>query len=412
MDFQSALGHGLVVAFGFVFVMGLLTALTPCVYPLIPITVSIFGAKQATSKRKAAVLSGAYVFGIAAMYTGLGLAAALTGTVFGRVMANPWVVGTVALVFGTLAASMFGAFELALPTSLQGRLSQVGGKGFAGAILMGLVAGLIAAPCTGPVLAALLTYVATTRDVVLGGSLLFVYALGLGAPFFVIGTFSVALPKSGPWMDAVKSVFGILLLATALYFLKDVIAPLRDALSASTAFRATMAALVAGGVVLGAVHLSFSAGGLATVRKTVGVLCVVVGAFGLAGSFASAEPEAVAGAAKVPWLRNEADGLAKGKATGRPIMIDFGADWCVACKELEHRTYPDPRVVKELERFVPVLLDMTKATDENDALQEKYGVKGLPAVVFISATGQVLPKPRLAGFVPPDEFLTLLKQVQ
>src|SRR5262249_44936269 len=155
-----------------------------------------------------------------------GVVAAATGSVFGRVMANPWVIGGVAIVFLIFAASMFGAFEMALPASWQARLSQVGGKGFAGALAMGLVAGIMAAPCTGPVLGAVLTYVATTQKLALGGTLLFVYALGMGLPFFVLGTFAVSLPKSGPWMEAVKSVFGIALILLALYFLKDVLPPL------------------------------------------------------------------------------------------------------------------------------------------------------------------------------------------
>src|ERR1041385_3060806 len=176
MDFQAALGHGLIFAYAAVFLGGLLTAATPCVFPLIPITVSIFGARQARSKRQAAVLSATYVLGIALTYTLLGVVAGATGTAFGPIMANPWVIGGVALVFVALAASMFGAYDIALPSSLQTRLSQVGGKGAAGAFAMGLVAGIIAAPCTGPVLGAVLAYIATTQKLGFGGSLMFTYA--------------------------------------------------------------------------------------------------------------------------------------------------------------------------------------------------------------------------------------------
>ncbi len=410
MNFEGALGQGLFVAVPFVYVMGLLTAATPCVYPLIPITVSIFGAKKAARKVDAAKLSGLYVLGIAAMYTGLGLTAALTGTVFGRVMANPWIIGVISLVFVALAASMFGAFELALPPALQSRLSQVGGQGPLGAFLMGLVAGLIAAPCTGPVLAALLTYVATTKNLLVGGSLLFVYSVGLGTPFFLLGTFSVALPKSGPWMDAVKSVFGILLLGTALYFLKDVVPALRAPLVNSWTFRAPLLAAAAVGLGLGAIHLSFSGGALRAARKGIGVALAVVGGYGVAASFA-ATPVGAAGA-QLAWVKSEADGLALARKLGKPAIIDFGADWCVACKELEHQTYPDPRVTRALDRFVPIMLDMTQASDENDALQAKYGVSGLPAIVFVGKDGQVLKAPRVAGFVPPEQFLKVLDQVQ
>lgn len=409
MNFEGALGQGLFVAVPFVYVMGLLTAATPCVYPLIPITVSIFGARKAARRIDAARLSALYVLGIAAMYTGLGLFAALTGTVFGRVMANPWIIGAISVVFVALAASMFGAFELQLPPALQNRLSQVGGQGPVGAFLMGLVAGLIAAPCTGPVLAALLAYVATTRNLGLGGSLLFVYSLGLGTPFFLLGTFSVALPKSGPWMDAVKSVFGILLCGTALYFLKDVVPQLREPLVDSWAFRAPLLGAAALGLALGAVHLTFSGGALRATRKGLGVALVVVGGYGVAGSFTAPAPGA---STTLAWVRSEADGLALARKLGKPALIDFGADWCVACKELEHQTYPDPRVARALDRFVPIMLDMTQASDENDALQAKYGVSGLPAVVFVGKDGQVLKTPRVAGFVPPEQFLKVLDLVQ
>src|SRR5262252_4112836 len=245
MDFQAALGHGLIFAYAAVFVGGLLTALTPCVYPLIPITVSIFGAKQAKRRLEAAALSTMYVLGIAATYTVLGVIAAITGHAFGAgVSGNPWIIVPIALVFVVFAVSMFGAFELNLPPSLQARLSQVGGKGYGGALAMGLVAGLIAAPCTGPVLGSVLAYVGARQSVLLGGTLLFVYALGMGLPFFIIGTFAIALPKSGAWMEAVKSVFGIAMLVVALYFLKNVVAPLDLGVSSKMNFRLAMVGVI------------------------------------------------------------------------------------------------------------------------------------------------------------------------
>ena len=228
LDFQAAIAKSLPLALGVVFVGGILTSLTPCVYPLIPITVSIFGARQGVSRLKGAALSSVYVLGMAVMYTGLGIGAALTGKAFGHVMANPWVIGTVAGVFILFGISMLGAFELNVPTGLQTRLSQVGGEGWGGAFAMGLVSGVVAAPCTGPILGGVLTYVATTQNVVLGGALLFTFSIGMGLLFFVIGTFAVSLPKSGNWMDAVKSVLAVVMFVVALYFLKDVIPPLKD----------------------------------------------------------------------------------------------------------------------------------------------------------------------------------------
>src|SRR5512134_2146447 len=257
LGLAGLLAGGSALAFGVAFAGGILTSLTPCVYPLIPITVSIFGARKAGSRGEAMALSGLYVLGIAAMYSALGVGAALTGKAFGSVMQNPWVIGFVALVLAAMAASMFGAFELRLPASLQGRLNTVGGAGRAGAFAMGLVSGIIAAPCTGPVLAAALTFVAAKGSVAFGFGIMFAYALGMGLLFFLIGAFSISLPKSGPWMETVKSLFGVALLAAAGVFAKDVFPWLRPIFSAAgwVAFAAGAAAAL--GVLVGALDLSF-----------------------------------------------------------------------------------------------------------------------------------------------------------
>ncbi|HJZ84529.1 MAG TPA: cytochrome c biogenesis protein CcdA [Polyangia bacterium] len=403
MDFQAALGHGLPFAFGLVFLGGLLTAATPCVFPLIPITVSIFGAKQAARKRDAALLSGCYVLGIAAMYTGLGVAAAATGRAFGGVMANPWVIGVIAAIFVAFAASMFGAYDIALPTSWQNRLSQVGGKGVAGAFAMGLVAGVIAAPCTGPVLGAVLAYVATTQKLAFGGSLLFTYALGMGLPFFLVGTFAIALPKSGPWMDAVKSVFGILLLNAAAYFLKDVWPALKTPIPTATWFRVTALAAVAVGLALGAVHLSFHSAAREQVRKAVGVILVVAGVHAGAVSLTTSPIPAYS---EEQWAAQEAGLLAQARSEHRPVMIDFGADWCAACKELELKTYPDPLVAGELKRFA-----FFKVDDRHATASEKYGALGLPYVVFFDSRGQLRKDLTVQGYKTPQEFVAILRAV-
>src|SRR3954447_14520286 len=250
------LSRGYLVAFATVFVGGFLTSLTPCVYPMISITVSLFGARgDNVSRSRAMALAATYVGGIGAMYTGLGVSFALAGRAFGTFMASPYVMVPIAILFFVMAASMFGAFELALPTGLQTRLSGVGGKGFGGAFLMGLVGGIIAAPCTGPVLASVLAYVATTRSVFLGGSLLFTYALGMGVLFFVIAAFAVSLPKSGGWMDAVKSIFGVIMIVAALYFLRNVSKPLSSYGTHTTSWLLIHVVAIVAGVALGGIHL-------------------------------------------------------------------------------------------------------------------------------------------------------------
>jgi thiol:disulfide interchange protein DsbD len=403
MDFQAALGHGVFFAYLAVFVGGLLTAATPCVFPLIPITVSIFGARAATRKLEAALLSGLYVFGIAIMYTALGLGAAATGSAFGRVMANPWVIGFVAAVFVLFAASMLGAFEIALPASLQARLTQVGGRGLGGALAMGLVAGIIAAPCTGPVLGAVLTYVATTQKLVFGGSLLFVYAIGMGLPFFLVGTFAIALPKSGPWMDGVKSVFGIVMLVAALYFLKDVAPVLKRYVPTGRGFQVGAAAAVLVGVALGAVHRSSHGSIGERTLKFLGVALVVVGAHAVIVG----QTKGLPGLTEGEWAARGATVLAQARTQHKPVVIDFGADWCPACKELELITYPHPQVAQELKRFVFIKID-----DDHGTVNPQFGGNGgLPLVVFFDSEGRQLKERSLQGFLKPSEFLEILRQV-
>src|SRR5512138_1184294 len=368
----ALLAQGSVLAFAVAFAGGVATSLTPCVYPLIPITVSIFGARKAGSRREAMTLSGLYVLGIAAMYSALGIGAALTGRAFGSVMQNPWVIGGVALVLAAMAASMFGAFELRLPSSWQGRLNTVGGAGRAGAFAMGLVSGVVAAPCTGPVLAAALTFVAAKGSVAFGFGIMFTYALGLGLLFFLIGAFSIALPKSGPWMDVVKSVFGVALLAAAGVFLKDAFPAVRPLFSAARAAAFVAAGAAAAGVLLGALHGSFSAPGWRRAGKAAGV-ALLVGAI-VYGAGASAARERRRAAEAFAWVHDEHEALALAKREGRPVIIDFWADWCTACKELDRIAWADPRVREEAARFVAVKMDGTTGSDAFQAASEKYRI--------------------------------------
>lgn len=232
-EFERTLGEeGLISALLLVFLAGFLSSLTPCVYPLIPITISVFGASGAKSRLHGFSLSLVYVLGIALTYSVLGVAAAMFGTVFGGAMQHPAVIMSLVVVFGVLGLSSVGLFDLRLPGDLQTKLSSVGGAGYLGAFLMGLVAGIIAAPCVGPIVAGVLLYVARQQDVVLGGGMLFVFALGLGVIFVLLGTFSSLLnklPRAGGWMESVKVVFGAVFFGMALYYLRYVVPTLGDA---------------------------------------------------------------------------------------------------------------------------------------------------------------------------------------
>jgi thiol:disulfide interchange protein DsbD len=410
MNGSNLLAHGWLFAFATVFVGGFLTSLTPCVYPLIPITMSIFGARgEHIGRSRALLLASSYVAGIGVMYASLGIFSALAGRAFGTFMANPWIMVPIAILFVAMAASMFGAFELSLPSNLQTRLSAVGGKGFGGAFAMGLVGGIIAAPCTGPVLASVLAYVATTRSIGLGGSLLFTYALGMGVLFFAIAAFAVALPKSGPWMEAVKSIFGIVMLVMALYFLRNVSPALRDLARPSQLFLVGSIVACALGLGLGAVHLSFHDSGTKRVRKGVGVAALVAGGFGVVSWLLV--PKVAAGAPTLVWTYGEKAGVAAAHGAHKPALIDFFADWCIPCKELDLKTFANPEVARELSRFQLVKMDCS--SDEDPVVKEttaRYQAATLPTLVLLDSAGKVAEK--IDHFVTPPELLDRLRAVR
>jgi thioredoxin:protein disulfide reductase len=405
----ALLAEGSLLAFAAAFAGGVATSLTPCVYPLIPITVSLFGARNAGSRREAVTLSALYVLGIAVMYSALGVGAALTGAAFGTVMQNPWVIGLVAIVLAAMAASMFGAFELQLPSAWQARLNGVGGAGRAGALGMGLVSGIIAAPCTGPVLAAALTFVAAKGSVPFGLGIMFTYALGMGLLFFLIGAFSISLPKSGPWMDTVKSVFGVALLAAALVFLKDAFPAVKPLFSAARTAAFAAAGAAALGVLVGALHGSFHGGAGARLAKGLGVALLVGGiVYGLGASQARERARVAAG---FTWAHSYEEAIAIARASSRPVILDFWAEWCAACKELDRIAWSQPSVREEAGRFVAVKLDGTDASDAFLAVSEKYGVVGLPSVIFLDGRGREVPE-RVMGAIPAEEMVQRLRAVE
>jgi thioredoxin:protein disulfide reductase len=395
-----------VSAIAICFAAGVATSLTPCVYPMIAITVSVFGARQATSKLAAAKLSTAFVLGIAALFTPLGVIAALSGDVFGSQLSNPIVLWGLALFFLVLAASMLGAFELDLPGGLKNRLAMAGGEGLKGAFVLGLVNSLIAAPCTGPVIGFLLTWIGTTRNVALGASAFFSYSLGLGMLFFFVGTFSMSLPKSGQWLEGIKSAFGIVMIAAAVYFVRDQIPGLSELASRTGAFLLITLALIAVGVAIGGVHLSFhGASVLQRARKGAGIALAVAGLCGVIG-YLEALPEG----ARLAW--NEDYGSAKSLAlsSGKPLLVDFGASWCGACGELDRHTFSDERVVREGQRFVTVRVDLTNETPEKKAILTSYEQRGLPLVVLHDSEGKEAA--RVTNFVEAPKFLEIMRAVR
>lgn len=403
--FTRALERGPLYAGLAAFLGGFATSLTPCVYPMIAITVSVFGARETRSRWQAMGLSTAFVLGIAAMFTPLGVVAGYTGAVFGTVLSSPWVVFGIAFVFLALAASMFGAFELVLPSGLTNRLAQVGGVGMGGAFLLGLVSGIIAAPCTGPVLTGILLWIGNTKSAGLGALAMGAFSLGLGIPFWLVGTFAIRLPKGGSWMVGVKSFFGIVLAVAALYYLKNAV-PLLASLARPEALFAYGAAAVAlFGLVLGAIHLSFDEGGWwIRLRKGAGILATVAGSFLLLSWWQMPK-------AQLAWELSETEARQRALVEKRPLLIDFTADWCGACNDLARETFAHPDVMEEAGRFVAVKVDATN--DDDPAVvevQERYRVVGLPTVLIFDSQGTE--RARITEFVPPAKFLEAIRDVE
>jgi thiol:disulfide interchange protein DsbD len=407
--FRNALQSGSWgMALGLIFVAGLATSLTPCVYPMIVITVSVFGARQATTRMEAAKLSTAFVLGIAGLFTPLGVVAALTGDVFGSQLSNPIVLIALAAFFIALAASMFGAFDLDLPSGLKNRLATVGGVGLQGAFVLGLVSALIAAPCTGPVVGFLLTWVGSTGNVVFGAASFFSFALGLGMLFWLVGTFSMSLPKSGRWLEWIKSVFGIVMLGAAAYFVRDLVPGLMELAQHTDSFLGGAVALLVAGLAVGAVHLSYHHTSLLERgRKTLGIGLAVAGLCGVVGYLVALPP-----GASIPWREDYLAAKKLAEESSRPLLIDFGASWCGACGELERHTFSDPRVVRDSQRFVSVRIDLSPGQDTADkkALLASYQHGGLPLVVLHDRSGSEVA--RVTNFVEAEKFLELMKSVQ
>ncbi len=420
--FTRYAAKGGLFALGASFLAGIAASLTPCVFPMVPITVALFGATESTSRARGAALSATFVLGIACLFTPLGMAFAVSGKLLGSSLANPWVVSAIATLFFALAASMFGAFEMALPASVNNRLSTVGGVGFRGAFVLGLVMGLIAAPCTGPFLTGMVLWLATTKNMLLGASAMFLFAVGLGMPFFLAGAFAVSLPKGGAWMLGIKWSSGVVLAYMALSYLRDGFPLIRKAVQPTTTFGAVATAIFAVGLVLGCIHIAAERrkSPIAHLSKPMKLASIVPA---IAGMFLTISwmnmpknlvPEAMAaGQAAAPviaWQTKEGPATELAQREKKPMLIDFGAEWCTACKELDERTWPSPNVRAEAARFVAVKIDATDEDDpETKRLTKKFGVVGLPTVILLDSQGKE--KVRFTEFVAADKMTAALKGV-
>jgi len=410
---ERALASGSWLAFLMVFLGGVLASLTPCVFPMIPITISFIGMNAQGNPVKGFVMSLWYVLGIALVYSTLGLMAAAGGAAFGQATQTPVFMGAVAAVIFAMALSMAGLYDIQLPSGLTSRIG--GGRtGFLGPLLMGMAMGLIAAPCVGPVIVVLLSWVATTGSLFLGFWLLFTFAMGMGMLFIVLGTFGGMLPPGG-WMVTVKHVFAIVLYALSLWFLRTWLPAWVPPLVFGLALMLSVSAW-------GAFNpLPADAGARAGLNKGImrflwiaGMALALIG--GLRG-FApgllptgDAAPTSEETALHEPdWLWDETAGFEEAAASGKPLMMDFWAEWCAACIELDHKSYNQDEILRLAQSFVAVKMDMTKRSSENDATRERHRVVGMPTVIFFDSQGNELE--RFSGFKNAADLSAIMERV-
>ncbi len=451
----SLVSRGFFLTWIVVFLAGVLVSFTPCVYPMIPITLSIIGARSAEQKPlQGFARSLVFVLGLAVVYTALGFIGAKTGKLVGFMLQNKWFLGFLTLFFLAMGASMLGLFEIQMPPSLASRLQGKAGRGgYVGAFLLGVVTGVVASPCGSPVLFSVLTLATQSGQELVGMALLFAYALGIGMLFLVLGTFPAFLrvmPKSGDWMEDIRIFLGLALIAVAVGYYAAFLMPAKVHLlvCAATAAAGTVFAWLharkrlqrrglcgfwIGLSALMAATALFAGSSALTTERPLAESSKASGASATAAATSSiaqtAAPKAgttsslegtganVAEAAPTPettkesdWLTDEAEGLRLAREQNRPVIIDFRADWCAACKELERKTFPHPEVAPLLAKFVKVKIDATEETDENAALRQKYGALALPTVVFIRPDGTVANELTLRKFEEPSKFAERLRR--
>jgi thioredoxin:protein disulfide reductase len=355
-------------------------------------------------------------------YAVAGVAAGFSGTLLSSALQNPWVLGAFAAVFVALSLSMFGFYELQMPAVLQSRLSdstnQRPGGSVAGVALMGAVSAIIVGPCVAAPLAGALLYIAQSKDAILGGAALFVMALGMGVPLLIVGVSArTLLPKAGPWMEAVKKFFGVLLLAVAIYIVSPVVPTV-------AAMLAWAALLIFSAMFLHALDpLPANAHGWQRFWKGVGVVALLVGASLLVGALAgSRDPlqplailrggsAAAAEGVRFERVKSVAELDSRLQSAGRPVMLDFYADWCVSCKEMERFTFTDPQVRARLDRMLLLQADVTANSDDDKALLKRFALFGPPGIVFFDKAGAEIGGERVVGFQPAKDFAQVLDRV-
>lgn len=407
-------------------IFGLLLSFTPCVLPMLPILSSIIVGEGETGRGKSFMMAVAYCLGLALVYTALGVAAGLAGEGLAGALQKPWVLVLFALLMVALSLSMFDVYQLQIPATLQNRLNSASGKlkggRFIGVFFMGSISALVVGPCVAAPLAGTLVYISQTKNVLIGGLALFSMATGMSVPLLLIGLSAGSLlPKSGPWMIGVKYVFGLLLIAVAIWMVTPVL-PGQALLACWGAF-AILSAVFAGifkpvGEKL-SVSMKFS--------RALGLVLLIAGVLELVGAAAGGtnplEPLAgLRSSGDKPGVSTDKPGFHRIrtsdeldqelKTAGKPVMLDFYADWCVSCKELEKFTFSDPKVREKLAGMRLLQVDVTANNEDDRELMKRFGLFGPPGIIFFDKNGQEVISRRIVGFVEPEVFLKNLETQQ
>ena len=398
------------------FVVGVGLAFTPCVFPMFPILSSLIAGQQNLSTKKAFALSFVYIQGMAVTYAALGLVVAALGGQVQGYLQHPFVLISFSLLFVLLAMSMFGWYEIKLPSSMMSKLTQVSnnqkGGNYVGVFLMGVLSGLIASPCTTAPLSAALLFVAQSGDYLVGGLTLYVLSLGMGLPLLLLGTSGgKLLPKAGGWMEQVKTLFGFIMLVVPLILLERIV-------------DADIILLMAGLLALAtALYLHYwqsaqAQSKLKTVLWFSAILLALTG-FTLTKNYIWPQQNQTTHFntqtnefKKVADLAELKEAVAQASDEGRMVMVDLYADWCVACKEFEHYTFPDAKVQSEFNHFQLIQVDLTSSDNSTIELMEEYTVFGLPSILFFNTQGEELSTQRVTGFLNADDFATHLAAVR
>ncbi|MEA1933456.1 MAG: cytochrome c biogenesis protein CcdA [Thermodesulfobacteriota bacterium] len=397
---REVIDKGLLYALAAFFLFGLALNLTPCVYPVIPMTIGFFSAQCEQKRLTMFFLASSYVMGIGVVFSLLGLISGIAGKQWGFLFQNTWFVILISLIILSMAASMFGAFEIAVPSFLMNH-SGKSRKGTIGSFLMGLTVGVVVAPCAAGILIGLVGVVAKLGMVVKGGLLFFVMGLGLGLPYLVLAMYSGLLnqlPQSGMWMIWVRKLFGILLIGVAIYFL----VPQAKSASDQLGFFIGVLAIF-GGLLLGFLERGQYTRPFEIIRALLGCLLIVSGIFMVQRAIHIPVEE-------IEWIPYTNRSIEQSTERRLPILLEFTADWCAVCKELDRKTYNDERVVKVSREFSMTKVDCTSSDSTCARQAKRFKVSGLPTIIFFSPKGKELHDLRVVGFIGPDKLMKKMKK--